>query len=182
MIIVEGADLVGKTTFAKKLVTSLCNNGYHHIYKHLSRLPEKWDYYWSYLSEFSYSTVQDRFHDSELAYANARGDTTFLDHRTYRLLDAWIQSRGTVSIVICADESLIRSRFEETGDDMYDIDIILKANEWFIDNRDSFDVAISCDDEKQFPSDTMAAKIVQNYMQYSDHYRNIVERRPFYAT
>lgn len=65
MLIIEGADLVGKTTLQRELLKRLPQ----HVPAHFTRLPPGFDFYHHYLTAANRWAVQDRFHLSELAYA-----------------------------------------------------------------------------------------------------------------
>lgn len=128
MIIVEGADLVGKTTLCKELVR---RSSFDLAYNHLSRLPESFHRFYDYLELIKPSNVFDRFHMSEIAYIAARrekqGSTNFA---WYAAIDRMIIDAAGMIIIVTADEPLIRSRMRD--DEMYDMDTILRANEAFL--------------------------------------------------
>jgi GTPase SAR1 family protein len=128
MIIIEGSDLVGKTTLAQRLLREdeLQQQGF--IYKHLSRLPYGFKPH-MYQEHAHMRSVQDRFHMSEPVYAAVRGDTTFLTPEKYRRVDGYLRQLGAITIVLTAEESLIRSRMREG--EMYNIKQILLANSMF---------------------------------------------------
>ena len=133
MLIIEGADLVGKTTLAKKLTSKLNDLGWPHVYQHLSRLPHEWrqDAVRNYARLCSPYTVRDRFHVSEPVYAEAREEEPMLNPLSYRNVDRIVQANGGYIIVITAAEDLIRERYARLGDrqEMYDLEKILAVND-----------------------------------------------------
>lgn len=154
MIIIEGADLVGKTTLCHKLLeTEYCQkNGM--VYSHLSRLPPGWRNPGSYLARACSNTVQDRFHLSEPVYAAVRGEETRLTPERYRLVDAWLRLMGAITVVVVTDDKILESRWREG--EMYDLAQVKKANALFmravaerdrpfIDYRIDFDLVITSD-------------------------------------
>lgn len=147
MLIIEGADLVGKTTYCKKLV-DLINTyeelGGGYVYQHLSRPPRHFSIYHGHVALMGRRIVQDRFHMGMNAYAYARQEEEPLDDLTQGFLEAKLALLGCVSVVITADDELISSRYRARGDDMYARDVVLRANEWFINNAGRFDFHISC--------------------------------------
>jgi thymidylate kinase len=145
MIIVEGADLVGKTTLAKKLVTIL-NEEYDspHIYRHLSRLPKIWRDCSARLGPratpaslhealASRWIVQDRFHMSEVMYASARQDEPMLTPIAYWLLEARLRARfGMMTILLIdatTDSEVITSRWREG--EMYSLEQVKAVNKQY---------------------------------------------------
>jgi len=76
MLILEGADQLGKTTLANKLLKELHKRGYPYVYRHFTRLPDCWKYPMSYLAHVSEPVVQDRFHMSEIVYTYMRNEPT----------------------------------------------------------------------------------------------------------
>lgn len=175
MIILEGTDLVGKTTLAKRLVELLDDRGY--IYRHLSRLPDAFDRYHGYARLMSRCVVHDRFHMSEVVYSYARGDrSTKLCPETYRLVDAKLRLVPALTVVVtAADASLVARHRERAKDEMYDAELVLRANEAFktIAQKGMFtygdrryndmdvDVWLACTND--FPSEKHAMEILELY-------------------
>lgn len=132
MIIVEGADLTGKTTFARKLAQAL---GFD--YAHLSRLPPLFDkqfnHYLDYLPLIKPNVVWDRFHMSEVAYSYARNEdpsTWKIKPSYYYALDRMLLKRATIIIVVTAEREVIAERFFRAArSEMYSLEQIQRANE-----------------------------------------------------
>lgn len=137
MIILEGSDLVGKTTLAHKLVDKL--NRYPTLpefsYQHLSRLPDDFAGVHGHLGlaeEHGINTVWDRFHPSELCYSWATGRRDKLHGWKYDYLESRLQADFCAFVVVLvADEQLLQRRWIDRGDDMYDWEVILKVNRRF---------------------------------------------------
>lgn len=165
MLIIEGTDLVGKTTLCKTLVDELnsleCLGGYD--YRHLSRLPPLWDFYYSYVSRMSRRVVQDRFHDSELAYSYGRGEDSPLDEFLYSLVEAQIRLFGGYKVLITCDTHVLKERYKLRRDDMYNLDVITRANEWFMDNKSRFDCTFHLRQTDEYVHPLMIRAIVDNY-------------------
>ena len=133
-MIVEGPDLVGKTTLAKSIVSKFNELGWPHIYQHLSRLNEacRQDIVSVYRRLMNPYTVRDRFHYSEPLYAAMRGDSALLGPAGYRQVERELENYGKFLIVVTADESLIRERYEDHAKrEMYTLDKVLKVNELY---------------------------------------------------
>ena len=132
MIIVEGPDFVGKTTLCRKLTGILGGHGVPAVYQHFTRLPSCWDYYWDYLPYIQRTTVMDRFHLSEWAYAHARGEVSPLTPEKMALLGARLTDAGAVVVVVTATEDRLKHEHAVQGDDeMYRLETILRANTWY---------------------------------------------------
>jgi len=175
MLILEGPDLVGKTTMAQKIVAKpgMQSDGY--IYRHLSRLPDGWRVR-NYMQLAYRKSVQDRFHMSEPAYAFARGEDSsrYLNRETYRLVDGWLRGLGAFTVLVTASEELIESRYDVRRE-MYPLDKILKANLAFKGlangmspwgeywGRPDIDVHINLCADEPFVSDEKLDAIVKAY-------------------
>lgn len=130
MLIIEGSDLVGKTTLAKDLVKKLNERGHPHIYRHLSRLPDSFNRFCGYEQVMSTYSVNDRGPMSEPVYANMRGDETSLTPWLYQRVDAMLQLKGAFTVVLYAmEEQLIKDRWREG--EMYDLEGVLQVNACF---------------------------------------------------
>jgi thymidylate kinase len=129
MLIIEGSDLLGKTTLCKALVNSpqLRSQGY--IYKHFTRLPHEFNYFWGYVQHAAKYSVQDRFHMSEIVYASTRYEQPQISPEMYRLVDGYLRSLGCFTVVLTADEEVFDERFHMNGQEqMYNLDQIKQAN------------------------------------------------------
>lgn len=165
MLIVEGTDLVGKTTLCNKLVIELNKRIGGYQYQHFTRLPEGWDYYWSYVNRMSRRIVQDRFHDSELAYCHGRGETSMFDGTSgsfqYSLVEAKLALLGCLKVVVITSRSELTHRFDGRGDDMYKLDVIEKANDWFAENCHRFHMMWQSD---AYPTDEFVQQVADVYV------------------
>lgn len=155
MLIIEGADLVGKTVLSKALCLRLNALGWPHVYQHLSRLPTTWaaDAVQNYSRLCSPYVVRDRFHVSEPVYAQARGELPMLTPETYRQVDRLVHCTSGYVIVITASPSLIEQRYREhAAREMYDLDKVLAVNDaygamahrTFGDYQPAIDLYIHC--------------------------------------
>jgi thymidylate kinase len=180
MIIVEGPDGVGKTTLCKKLLSFLPT----HIYSHFTRLPRGFDYHWGYTDRISPDIVQDRFHLSELAYAVARGETPNLDEWSYKLVDARLRLAGGFTIVITADQDLIKNRWDESQ--MYNLDRTLRAADQYMElvHRSpprwiDIDMTFHCTTEKAYVTDHEVRDIVERYQANRLRLKTVARERPY---
>lgn len=135
MILIEGPDLTGKTTLAKTIVSRLNELGWPHLYSHLSKPPDCWreDPLRCYRQLLRPHVVQDRMHLSGCAYRYADGGPTHLSVSEFGQIDRELHNYGGHVLLITADEPIIRMRHaNHRAREMYDVDVVLKANEWFL--------------------------------------------------
>jgi len=135
MIIVEGTDLLGKTTLCHALVEHL-NQEMPHIYQHFSKLPECFDWAAHYFPFMTRFVVMDRFYMSRQAYGRVFENQYVLSDEEYRILDAALRLVGGFTVVCLSNEKTIRERHAAMSPDrseMYDVDGICKVNAQFAD-------------------------------------------------
>jgi hypothetical protein len=139
MIILEGADCVGKSTLSKKLIPLLDDLKYPHVEQHFGLLPKSWDYCSDYIRNVRPGVVMDRFHMSELIYGSVvPGRTQWLDPVAYERVDSKITHVGGIVVLCWEDEETINGRFKEKNEH-FSLDIIQRAaaafNQLRIDGR-----------------------------------------------
>lgn len=130
MFIIEGSDCVGKTTLAHKIVKSLNDLGWPHVYQHMTKLPACWgnDAMCNYRRLMNPYVVMDRFHMSESLYAQAREDQPFLTSSMYAQLDRELLNFSVYVLVISAPSHRIKERYEPQRE-MYDLDKVFAVND-----------------------------------------------------
>jgi thymidylate kinase len=129
VIVIEGTDMMGKTTLAQQLWThpALQERGYE--IQHLSRLPHGHDRCWHYVQRMNQNAIFDRFYLSEIAYAEAREDTFKpFSSEHLRWVHANAQIHGVYTILLLAEPAreVLEPRYRDG--EMYNLDVILKAN------------------------------------------------------
>lgn len=176
MIIIEGADLVGKTTLAKTLLGRryLADEGYW--YKWMCKPPINFDGCRGYIDMAYMKSVQDRFHMSEIVYRAVDGMTPCITPEKYRLVDAHLRLMGVINVlIICTTEDLIKER-HKLREELYDEESVCRANYYFgliADSgvfqtksgtyRPDVDIVIRTGSCKPFPDDSDVKKILQLY-------------------
>lgn len=127
MIIVEGADNVGKTTLCEALckATSL-------PYAHLSRPPVGFDHLGGYVSNIT-PRVQDRWHLSALVYGMMLGTGRWPIRDEYALIQRYLEWAGAITILLIADEpSWLSAKLDESKKrELYAKPTIMAANDGF---------------------------------------------------
>lgn len=149
MIIVEGTDLVGKTTLCKKICTylnaradvKLGMNSWAEAYwryAHMSVPNQSWDFHWGYINHMHPRNVQDRFYLSELAYSAAKDAVygTCIGERIppaeRMALEGKLLAIGAMTIIITADQHLLESRYTvNAAREMFDFKVVEAANNWY---------------------------------------------------
>lgn len=179
MLIVEGGDLVGKTTFCHKLQKELASMGYW--YHHLTRVPERgFDACQDYMDMTAPKYVQDRFHMSEIVYCQFRNNETMLTPERYRLVDAHLRMMGAFTVVIvCVEDELLKERHAaRCEEEMYGVEEVLKANTSFYqiiasggnyslgldDYKMDVDMRISIHPDKPFPNEEDLKETLERYL------------------
>lgn len=180
MLIVEGADLVGKTTLCEALVRELSRREHGYVYRHLTKLPNGFVSPWAYMQLASRRVVQDRFHMSEVLYAKARHERPVLSPFGYALVDAHLRQLGAFTVIVTTSRDQIADRWR--AGEMYDLDTVLAINDDFesvaLGQYESRYV-MDHDYHYQGPSPTgVIGDILDKYSQRQAEFDAILSRRP----
>ena len=125
MLILEGSDCLGKTTFAKTLLKVADNVGrYPTFYSHMSRPNSKFDFFKDYRDMMSIYAIQDRFHIGGIVWHDA------IDKHALSIIEGWLHSIGSMTILFYAsDEAWYRKKIEEDDrGNMLSLDCMDRAN------------------------------------------------------
>lgn len=115
MIIVEGADHVGKTHLCRMLAKRLGMEIHH-----LGRLDRFWDYHRDYIAHACQEGVLDRFALSELAYGPVfrSGVNVKFSSHLQRCVARIMNRLGALSVYVHADWKTVAKRLAKQPDDM----------------------------------------------------------------
>jgi len=121
MIILEGTDKAGKTTFLSNLIRFFPQEIQREIkIFHFGLLPDNWDYYDDYIHYIRPNVILDRFVDSELAYGpvyrqriNPKLTSKNL-HEIYRKCS----EIGTLTVYCNPNIDEVMKRIDKQGDEM----------------------------------------------------------------
>jgi hypothetical protein len=117
MIVIEGADGVGKTTLARELCHRL-----HLGYEHYGMLPEGWRYFEDYMPSIRRDVVLDRFIMSELVYGTRLRRGCLIGEDEFRGLEALMALQGCLTVVIVAHHSRLPKRDDKfTGEQVWSV-------------------------------------------------------------
>lgn len=129
MLIIEGADHLGKTTAAKRLVELAASHKRYPIrYTHMSRPNESFDFCGDYQDISSKFAVQDRFHLGGLVWHERK-----FTRDSLKIVEGRLQALGSVCIVFyTSDVKWYRQALDLTGKpEMFSNDRIIAANDEF---------------------------------------------------
>jgi len=129
MLIIEGSDCLGKTTFAKKVVKRVSELGYPVVYSWMTRPNESiFDFFLDYRKMINPYSVQDRFHLGGLAYHHNK-----IFPRELKIINSWIRSVGGLIVVLFAgDEEWYEQRIrEDERGNLLNWPILCEANKIF---------------------------------------------------
>lgn len=130
MLIIEGSDCLGKTTFANLLFEvakeTVHNQGLHHIVyqRHMTRPIESFDFLYHYQDMISKFAIQDRFHLGGIVWHNK------ISQAELEIIEGWLQSVGSMTVVFYATNlGWYREKIEadERGN-LLDVDTMVRAN------------------------------------------------------
>jgi thymidylate kinase len=157
MLIIEGTDLVGKTTVAHKLAKRL-----NMLYQHLGPLPEGWTER-DYLDIAAPDLVRDRFHMSEICYHAVNNKPCIIDD--YTMLNAWLRVRCCAYTVVIVVAHKCEHYFDERWreGEKFTLDQIKHVNRKYIDNFKHADDVFVMDERRPFLDDQDIDDIVENY-------------------
>lgn len=131
MLILEGADCLGKTMAAKRLVELAHTNQFEYpvSYAHMSRPNQYFDFHTHYLDMISRFAVQDRFHLGSLVWH--RG---VMDEAKLRVIEGWLLSVGSLVVVFATDDETWYADHlkHSTKPEMFELDQIIEANRQFM--------------------------------------------------
>lgn len=162
MLIVEGTDGIGKTTFCHKLVKRLQKQG-PWIYSHFTKLPKIWSFPDSYKPHVRRFIVQDRFHMSEIVYRLARQESRMLSEEAYRQIDAWCGLVGVYTVILTADSATIKRG--NHSKQMHSLTIAQRANDLFAEMpKHLFDKGW-CTQNGLYPPDEFIDLIADEYLE-----------------
>lgn len=167
MIIVEGADGVGKTTLCKKLAVKIQEIlKIDNAYRHMSKPADDFDHLAGYFREIG-PHAQDRFHLGSIVYGVMLRRGNAPTPQKMKLLQRYLRWQGAVVIVMYGSrEWLHKQLIDSPKPEMYSVDDILLANEGFAalateHNRGEpfADIPYNCTTDK-WPSDSFVDSMI----------------------
>lgn len=136
MIILEGADCVGKTT-AAQAICEIIQKRYaptvHHtkLYGHMSKPDSSFDHFSDYISMVR-EGVQDRFHLGSIVYGRMLGCGNYPTSRKMRSLQRYLSWAGCYVVIMTAERRWLYEKLQKSlKEEMYSVEQILDANECY---------------------------------------------------
>lgn len=191
MLIVEGTDLVGKSTLCNELIRRLWLLGYPIVYQHFGILPASWDYFEDYISFMNKRVCMDRFIMSEVVYGETSRSGSKISPMKYYELDGYLRVNQSVTVVIVADDSWLHAQYECLVDrspysdilrqtkkrkEYYGEEVILKANQGFIDIVDGqtkyfcdYDFVFKVTNEMPSSNNEFVNSIIEKFLKRTGH-------------
>ncbi len=137
MLIIEGSDCLGKTTFANLLVSEAAKR-VHPIsevprfpifYSHMSRPNKAFDFFDHYTDMMSKFAVQDRFHIGGIVWHDA------IKQPALDIIEGRLRALGSMTIIFYAsDLEWYENRIKnDDRGNMLPTDSMISANKWFVD-------------------------------------------------
>ena len=102
MLIVEGADCLGKTTFIKALMKRANEridiSSFPIFYSHMSRPNSAFDFFEDYKDMITTYAVQDRFHLGGIVWHNA------IPQERLEIIEGWLRAIGSITVILYASD------------------------------------------------------------------------------
>lgn len=133
MIILEGADCVGKTTLARKLSAQIAEiigeTDPEKCYSHMSRPAESFDHVAGYLQNIG-PRAQDRYHLGAVVYGVMMSYGGAPNSAALRWIQTQLRYQGALVVVMYSDRDSLEARLRtNTKAEMYDRQTILEVND-----------------------------------------------------
>lgn len=174
MLIVEGADCVGKTTLCRSLWSHPRIQALGMEIQHLSRLPEGHNRCSHYIKRMNINGIFDRFVLSEIAYQRMRGDAQLLTMDKRMLVECALKLHCSFTVLIVAERpQVIDGNWNK--DEMYSKEQVHTVNRHFSNLTTStlVDLVISRYEADDYPNVDLIENIVSQYVTKRERFRDI---------
>ena len=155
---------MGKTTLAKQLWSHPRLQSLGMEIQHLSRLPTGHDRSRHYVNRMNINGIFDRFYLSEIAYAEARGDTK---RQLMPFLLGWVHAhaitRGVFTVLLTGNEGVVHGRWDKP--EMYDKATVLRANKAFIELAPLCDVQLHQEHSTHYADAKFIEFVIEKYLE-----------------
>lgn len=127
MLVIEGADHLGKTTLCHEVVKLAAEDGQYPIrYQHMTRPNKAFDFQLDYLDMISDHAVQDRFHLGAKVY---HPEGTLTDY-ALSSVQIWLKNVSSLTVIVYSSSENWYSRFlkEHPKAEMFTHEFLLGVN------------------------------------------------------
>jgi hypothetical protein len=128
MIVIEGADLVGKTTLCEALLKDQRLSRAGFVYQHLGRLSPNFDHWLDYDKLMGPCMVRDRFHMSEVVYAGVTDRPSSMCPEAYRVVDAKLRLLGALVVTCYVEPWTVEYRLKRSPQEPFNLEQIQHVN------------------------------------------------------
>ena len=181
MLIIEGSDLVGKTTLIKAICDEAITRDFPMIPQHFGLLPDNWDFDKGYHDYISKRTVMDRFVLSEVVYGETLRSGSRIDEAgfyklQYNMYKTAVSPAMTVIIAAAPDffKEHVHKQMQERVE-VFKEEQICEVNDAFLKIMQTrqlgrfqieYDIAREIHNDRDFPSSDpeFVNEIVETYL------------------
>ena len=178
MLIIEGSDLVGKTTLIKELCTEATKRGFPMIPQHFGLLPDSWNFFGDYLDYIVDTTVMDRFILSEVIYGEILRDGSRINQCDFKALQSNLNYNKAMTVIIAAEPDFFKEHVHkqfEYRSEVFKEEQICNVNDAFLmvmqthrinEFEIEYDIAHEVQNDRDFPSSNpdFVEEIVETYL------------------
>jgi len=168
MLILEGCDLAGKTTFAHRLIKEL-NKRFGRVrfysYASLTRPTAAWSQYWTYAKRIYNEIVQDRFHMSYSIYRNMVPNNKQPEHleHQYANVEKALAKVGALTVVLCPSDTLVEHRYGAHAEELLSLPDVLTVNASYHATKLPHDLKLFSGADCNWPGEFELEKVIHEY-------------------
>lgn len=124
MLIVEGADNLGKTTACKRLVELADERRFlPAYYAHMGRPPARFDFKYDYRDRISFFAVQDRFHLGSLVWHK-----NVMHPHKMKFIQEELKKFGSITVIFYTTNPIWYRKKLDERQEMFSTDLIVRSN------------------------------------------------------
>ena len=173
MLILEGSDCLGKSTFANLLLKVADEfERFPTFYSHMGRPNASFDFLHDYKDMMSKYAVQDRFHLGGIVWHDALTDAAL------SLIEGWLQSIGSLTVVMYASDDVWYNQrlLDDDRGNLLTQEAMMIANDVYTQMATgiarlnpnvylSWDVKSVMNDSPVYPDESFARKLIQKWFE-----------------
>lgn len=185
MLIIEGADNLGKTTACKRLVELADRRRFiPAYYAHMGRPPERFDFKYDYVDRMSFFAVQDRFHLGSLIWH----ENVMYEHKLKFIEEKLAQFGSFVVVFYSSSKTHYEHRIKNSSrDEMFEGNDIIQANDAYrelasfgrlkgLNPAVDLTIDVRYDGEWYYPTDEQLDSILNRWEERLEHVRKDIAK------